>query len=218
MLQAAIFDMDGTMVDTEHIQSQAFESILREYDVEPQYTKHGTIHTPGATSQEIWDALKEAHGITADTEELIARKRQAVIEVLSKGIEAMPGVADMIMELKAYNIPLAIATAARRNRTELIIEKIGMTKHFSVFITGDDVVQTKPNPASYIAAAKALGVAPENCVAFEDTDVGVQAAKAANMKVVAVPNQYTYKMDFSQADIVKPSLTNVSFEEIVGLF
>jgi len=207
------------MVDTELIQSQAFERILRDdYGADPSYTDHGTVHTPGITSHEIWELLKKVHNISTDTEELIDRKRKVVLEVLEHGIEAMPGLTDVIMEFESRNLPLAIATAARRNRTELIVDKLGMAHHFSVFVTADDVKGVKPDPEPYIAAAAALGVSPQECIVFEDTDVGVQAAKAAQMKVVAVPNKYTEKMDFSQADIVKPSLADVSFHEISELF
>lgn len=217
MFKAAIFDMDGTMVDTEIIQSKAFEAVLAEFGVTAELTEHGTVQIPGRTSKQMWEFLKQKHHITAEVDDLTAMKRAAAMEALQEDLEPMPGLLELLLDLKHREIVLAVATSSMRDRAEHIMHKIGVAEHFSVAVTAAEVTNVKPAPDSYLEAARALGVDPVECIAFEDTDVGIMAAKAAGMKVVAVPNEYTKRMDFSQADLVVASLENVTFEKLVNL-
>ena len=218
MFEAAIFDMDGTMADTEIVQSQAFEKILQEHGATPTYTEHGIVHTPGLTSHQIWERLQKEHNLDASVEELTARKRAAVMEVLRAGLEPMEGLIELIEELDSHGIPLGIATSAKLERAQLMLEKINVAQHFSAIASADDVKHVKPAPDSYLAATNALHVNPAHCVAFEDTDVGVTAAKAAGLRVVAIPNKYTQNMDFSEADLVIPSLTEARVHMLAKMF
>jgi HAD superfamily hydrolase (TIGR01509 family) len=219
MLKAAIFDMDGTMVDSEIIQSQGFESVLLdEYGIVAEKTEHGTVHTPGMTSNEIWEMLKQKYGFEADADELTAKKRMAVMAALEADIEPMPGLIDVLTDLQTHDVVMAIATSAKRERAILIAQKLGVAGYFACNISGDDVDKVKPAPDAYVAAAESLKILPRECVVFEDTDVGVEAGKAAGMKVIAIPNLYTNKMNFAQADLVVESLEDVSYEMMANLF
>ncbi len=217
MFTAAIFDLDGTMADTEIIQSKAFEAILAEHGVVAELTEHGTIQVPGRTSRQIWTELKQKHGIETDVEELTLRKRDAAMKVLQEGLEPMRGLLALLDNLKENGMRLAIATSSQRERAEFITRQIGVADHFEAAITAQEIPKVKPEPDVYIEAARVLGVAPENCVAFEDSDVGVRAAKTAGMKVIAVPNAYTKRMDFSQADLVVDSLEDISYQTLATL-
>ena len=217
MFKAAIFDMDGTMVDTEIIQSRAFEAVLAEFGVTAELTEHGTVQIPGRTAKQMWEFLKQKHHITADIDDLTARKRAAALEALQEDLDPMPGLLELLFDLKQRDIKLAVATSSMRDRAELIMHKIGVTDHFAVTVTAAEITNVKPAPDSYLEAARALGVDPSLCIAFEDSDVGVAAAKAAGMKVVAVPNEYTKRMDFSQADLIVGSLKDVTSEKLNSL-
>ncbi|HEV7454603.1 MAG TPA: HAD family phosphatase [Candidatus Saccharimonadales bacterium] len=164
MFKAAIFDMDGVMVDTEHIQSRAFEIILSELGITAKKTKHGTVHVAGGTTHKIWDTLKKQYHFDADTEELIKKKRVMVLNVIRQGIEPLPGLLDLLADLQGREISLAIATSAQKERAELITEKIGVGKHFTVTITANDVINVKPAPDVYLKAAELLGVRPADCI------------------------------------------------------
>jgi HAD superfamily hydrolase (TIGR01509 family) len=217
MFKAAIFDMDGTMVDTEIIQSRAFEAVLAEFGVTAELTEHGTVQIPGRTSKQMWEFLKQKHHITAEVDDLTAMKRAAAMEALQEDLEPMPGLLELLFDLKQQDIKLAVATSSLRDRAELIMDKIGVSDHFHASVTAAEITNVKPEPDVYLEAARALDIAPAECIAFEDTDVGIVAAKAAGMKVVAVPNEYTKRMDFSRADLTVTSLEDVTFEQLINL-
>lgn len=211
--------MDGTMVDSELIQSQGFETVLRdEYGIVAEKTEHGTVHIPGMTSNEAWEILKQKHGFEADVDELTTRKRAAVMAALESNLEPMPGLVDLLVDLRQHDVVMAIATSAKRDRAQLIGEKLGVLGYFALTISGDDVDKVKPAPDAYLAAAEGLGVLPSECVVFEDADVGVESAKAAGMKVIAIPNLYTRKMDFGRADLIVNSLEDTSYQVAADLF
>lgn len=217
MVQAVIFDMDGVIVDTELIQSQAFERILGEYGIVPKRNEHGTVHISGATTPETWEYLKKVHGFEANTEELTRKKRDAVIEVMRNGFSPSPGVLELLQDLQKHAVPLAIATSAQPERANLVINKLGINQYFNVVVTAQDVRRSKPEPDVYLAAAEQLGVTPKHCVVIEDAEVGVAAGKAAGMKVIAVPGEFTKKMDFRLADKRVESLNELDYNIIASL-
>lgn len=213
-LKAVIFDVDGTLIDTEQIQSDAFKQVLREHGHhETALTDHGTVHIPGETTAETWARLKERHELLLGISELTDRKRQAALSALQTELEALPGVKETIKELSDRQVKLAVASSAQKERLEHILKGLGLLDSFEAIVSAGDVVNVKPAPDAYLVAAQKLNVKPENCVVVEDTTAGVLAAKAANMKVIAVPNVYTKSMDFSAADLRVDSLENVSYDD-----
>ena len=206
------------MADTEIIQSRAFEAILGEFGVKAELTEHGTVQVPGRTTREIWEEFKQKYHIDADVNDLTERKRGAAMKELEGALDPMPGLLELLLNLKEHDIELAVATSSLRDRAELIMGKIGVREHFPVAVTAEDITHVKPAPDSYLEAMRLLQTSPEDCVAFEDSDVGIQAAKAAGMKVIAIPNTYTHRMDFSAADLIVDSLEELSFQNINDLF
>lgn len=217
MIEAVIFDMDGVMVDTEHIQSQAFESVLSEYGIIAKKNEHGTIHTPGATTEETWEALKSTYNFEAETEELSRKKRDTVISVLQKGVEPFAGLIELLEDLTTNHIALAVATAAKRERADLVLDKLGITQYFTVVVSANDIKHGKPAPDPYLKAAELLGVTVDNCVVIEDAAIGVESAKAAGMKCAGVPNEHTRRMNFGKADLIVTSLRELDYRTLVGL-
>jgi beta-phosphoglucomutase-like phosphatase (HAD superfamily) len=111
---------------------------------------------------------------------------------------------------------LALVSSTPKENIELITEKLGIKKYFSLFINGDDVKEGKPSPRAFLLAAEKLGVEPKNCVVIEDAIVGVQAAKRAGMYCIAVTNAHPQE-DISEADIVVNSLEEITVKTIEGL-
>ena len=220
MQKAVIFDMDGLMVDSEEQHSQTFEAILREYGADPEKDQHGIVHIPGVKGLENWRIFKEKYQIDEDEQILLEKKKAKMLDLHRKlGIEPLPGLIPLIKMLYKNGYKMAVGTSSVKDRALLVLEKLNIERYFPVVVTGEDVTHGKPAPDIYLQAAEKLGVKPTNCVVLEDATQGVLAATAAGMKCVAVPNQYTRKGDFSQADLVLESLTdltNQTLEELLA--
>lgn len=114
-------------------------------------------------------------------------------------------------------VPLALTTSSGRTGTSHILKKAGLLNTFDVIVTSEDYTNRKPSPESYLTTAKKLHYNPVNCVAIEDSRVGVEAAKNAGMKCIALPNEYTKHQDFSKADLVVYSADNINIELLNNL-
>lgn len=218
MLEAVIFDLDGVMIDTDYIQSQAFEKVLADHGIKPKKNEHGTVHISGASTPETWELLKKEYGFDADTEYLTRKKRRIVMDILAGELTPLPGLLELLEDLSSYDIKVAIATSAQRERLELVVDKLGIKEYIYTSVSADDIKRGKPSPDTYIEAAKRLGIKPENCIVFEDAEVGVEAAKTAGMKVIAVPHRHTRKMNFSNASYKIGSLAEIDYKKILEIF
>lgn len=112
------------------------------------------------------------------------------------------GTINLIKNLHNKEIPIALTTSAPIEGTMFILSKVGIENMFNVFVTKEDVKNMKPDPEPYILTAKRLDIEPEFCVAIEDTALGVEAAKKAGLKCIAIPTEFTLNDDFSMADVV----------------
>ncbi|MFE5818685.1 HAD-IA family hydrolase [Streptomyces sp. NPDC056479] len=179
-LQAVLFDMDGTLVDTERLWWEAVEQVagrtLTEAD-EPEVLGRPVEYTAG------W--LAAATGTpAADLAELLHRE---FADRVRAGIVPRPGALDLLDALAHEGIPAALVTASPRTVADTVLEALGASR-FAVSVTADDTDRTKPAPDPYLAACRALGVDPAACVAVEDTRTGVSSAEAAGCTVLAVPS------------------------------
>ena len=210
---AALFDMDGLMIDSERIQSDGFSTVMQElYGIEPALTEHGTIHTPGEKTDAVWTRLLQTHNVSGDIDHLSKAKRQVVLDLVAEGTDPMPGLLALFNMLHKNRIPIAVATSATRERAVLILQSLNLLDDILALVTADDVDDVKPSPASYLKAIEGVGLPAERCIVFEDAEVGVIAGKRAGAKVIAVPNQFTRRMNFGEADLIIASLRDVSFE------
>ncbi|ELP62895.1 HAD-IA family hydrolase [Streptomyces turgidiscabies] len=179
-LQAALFDMDGTLVDTERLWWEAVEqvagrplTVADQPDVLGRPVEHTADWLAAATGAEAGRLAAELH------REFAARVRT--------GIVPRPGALDLLDALARACIPTALVTASPRAVADTVLEALGAAR-FAVSVTADDTEHTKPAPDPYLAACHALGVDPAACVAVEDTETGVTSAEAAGCAVLAVPS------------------------------
>ncbi|MDE2026067.1 MAG: HAD family phosphatase [Patescibacteria group bacterium] len=217
MIRAVIFDMDGLIIETESLQSKAYEQIIREYGKEPIFEDNGLVHKVGLRGDDAWKTVLNKHDLTGDIEQLRSRKRELYLEILKKNLIPMPGLRSLLSILSEKKIPMSLATGTIRQIATYVLTELDILDYFSVLVTGDEVKKGKPDPETFMLASKRLHVIPSECLVFEDAQPGVTAAKLLGMCVIAVPTSYTKKDNFSQADKVVKSLESVNWEVIAAL-
>lgn len=179
-LHAVLFDMDGTLVDTERLWWEAVEQVagrpLTEAD-QPEVLGRPVEHTA--------DWLGAATGRPAADLATVLHREFA--ERVRTGIVPRPGAVELLDALAAAGVPTALVTASPRAVADVVLDALGAHR-FATSVTADDTARTKPAPDPYLAACRILGVDPPACVAVEDTETGVASAEAAGCTVLAVPS------------------------------
>ncbi|MEV5968417.1 HAD-IA family hydrolase [Streptomyces sp. NPDC051921] len=210
-LQAVLFDMDGTLVDTEGLWWEAVEQVagrpLTEAD-RPDVLGRPVEHTAA------W--LAAAGGVTADSgvpvpaDELAAALHREFADRVRAGVVPRPGALALLAALARDGVPTALVTASPRAVADTVLGALGAlgAPEFAVSVTADDTGRTKPEPDPYLAACRALGVDPAHCVAVEDTPTGVASAEAAGCVVLAVPS--VTPIDAAPGRTVLDGLTDVT--------
>lgn len=220
MLRALIFDVDGTLAETEELHRKAFNEAFRmqgmdwHWDV-PTYARLLKI-TGGKERITFYADEIGAKGIDPKPIHL-AKTEIYNRELREGGLELRAGVEDLIMRAKVQGFKLAIATTTSRPNIEsLLAVTLGPDAHrdFSAIITGEDVVRKKPDPEAYQLALQQLGVPATEAIAFEDSKNGVEAARGAGLRVIVTPGLYTEHDDFSQASFVIPTLEPIHLASI----
>lgn len=211
---AVIFDFDGVIVDTEPIHYQVFQQILEPLGMGYTWQEYTDTYMGFDDRDAFREAFRTAgQAIIQDRlQELINQKATLFEQVVARGVTPYPGVVELIKELAAHGIPLAICSGALRSDIMPILEQLDIKHFFSHIVTADDVPQSKPHPASYLKAKDLLLTSfpeklnPSSLIyAIEDTPAGIQSAKGAGLNVVAVTNSYPAEK-LRQADIQTKSL------------
>jgi HAD superfamily hydrolase (TIGR01509 family) len=184
---AVIFDLDGLILDTESIARIAWKQAAADFGFvldDDLYQKLIGLVTP-----DIGEVLRDAFGATFCAEEAIQRAYGHFDEYIEKnGIEIKPGFFEVIELLDKAGIPRAIATSSSKAFAGKKFAASGLVGKFSVVVCGDEVQNGKPAPDIFLAAAKKLGVTPQRCLVFEDSDNGIKAAHRAGMTIILIPD------------------------------
>lgn len=210
--QAIILDLDGLVVDSEPLHQEAFNSFLNRhaigYRFEEEEYGHEFVGIPVAQNA---DYLIQRFHLDLNAEQLLA-EREAIFEALIErpsNLKMMPGVIPLLDELEKRGVLAGIASGSPRHQVETMLRGLGIETRLAVVVAGTDVPRTKPAPDVYLRAVQELGVTGEKCIAIEDSATGITAAKAAGLRVIAVPNRFTRCQDLSQADWTMESLDEV---------
>lgn len=184
--EAVIFDMDGTILDTETL----FRAIVFEVCTELGFEMTDAVHHSmvGSSHEHTNRLLVEAYGVSFPYTQFDERCRIIMHERMHAIVPLKAGAQEIIHELHGRGIPTAVATSSRRTHVELHLGRSGLMEMFSTIVTRDDVINPKPHPEPYLMAAARLGIDPRHCLALEDSFTGVRAAHAAGMQTVMVPD------------------------------
>lgn len=215
-LDALLFDLDGTLVDSERESAEAMARALRDHGVEIEQSDRDFI--VGRSWVAIYDRLRERYPLTLTRDQLItatADHRERVFEEV--GITTLPG-ARRILEL-TRGLPRALVTGSSRQEARSALTHLGALDAFGAVVASEDVERSKPAPDGYLSAMRQLGVRPEHCVVIEDSGPGIAAGKAAGCVVVAVAAGNFHGWDQSAADRVVATLEDLDLallEALVG--
>lgn len=179
---AYLFDCDGTIADSMPLHYLAWKKALGEWGCE--FPEDLFYSWGGMPVREIISTLNQRHGLAMPVDEVAHRKESLYYELLPK-LTAVPEVLEEI-ESAHGRIPFAVVSGSTRESVTKSLEAMRLLGKFDVMVCAGDYTRAKPDPEPFLLAAKKLGVAPERCLVFEDTDMGIQAAKAAGMASVRI--------------------------------
>jgi beta-phosphoglucomutase len=208
---AVIFDMDGVIVDNMEYHKKAWGIFLKKYapDIElEEFSRHF-----GKVNRDLLKIVFKRE-ITAEEESRFGEEKEAIYrEIYADHIVPLSGLPDFLDSLKENSVKTAVATAAPRINMDFVFEKTGLRKYFDVLIDATEVTRGKPDPEIYLKAAQRLSCLPDSCLVFEDSFPGVQAARRAGMKVIALATSHPAE-SLKDAERVIKDFTEISLDEV----
>ena len=210
---AVLWDMDGTLVDSEHHWMASEKALAEAHNA--TWTEQDGHDLIGNSLYESSKIIKAKIGSEMDTEAIVQHLTDSVVARLSESLAWRPGARELLQELKRKKIKTALVTMSLHRMAAEVVSQIPFDA-FDVIVGGDDVSRGKPFPDPYLRAAELLGVDPKDCVAFEDSNTGLRSAEAAGTKAVGVPNFIEIPM--IPGRILWPTLEGVRVKDLQKLF
>ncbi len=211
LFEAIIFDLDGTLIDTETSDFEACKMLYKEFGITLSMDCWAEKVVGNMDYGLLFKDLLQRSNNGMTTAELQQRLYQ-LWDITFQDIKLMPGVEKLISALHTAGYPLGVGTASDQKWAMRWLTHFNLLPYFQAIANGDEISHNKPAPDIYLLVAAQLGVQPRHCLVFEDSLVGVQSAKAAGMTVIAVPSHVTKSLDFSQADSIRYGLQTVTIE------
>ena len=182
MPKALIFDCDGTLVDSMPLHWRAWQSITQRHGIE--FSEERFYALGGVPSRDILATLRDEQGLAIDALTVAKEKEAAYLELFHQ-VEPIHTVVE-IVRAHYGKLPMAVASGGTHKVIEQVLTNLGIRDLFHAVVTSEDVMNQKPAPDIFLEAARRIGVPPGNCRAYEDTDLGLRAIKAAGMEAVDV--------------------------------
>jgi len=218
MTKAVIFDMDGVLINSVELGLRARKKLLAQYgiDLDTIPDPQGEGHR-AASLKSLLLSVKNHYGLHIDHDEFAKISRKHMREDLQEhGASADPGLIAFLEELKQHHIICAIVSSGLREGIDIKLDVLGIGQYFSAIITGSDVKEHKPHPEPYLYAMKKLGLAPKDCIIFEDSLTGVQAGQAAGCRVIGF-TQYNSSKELLPGVITIKNWNEINYNKLEHL-
>jgi HAD superfamily hydrolase (TIGR01509 family) len=216
MIEAVVFDLDGVLVDSEHVWDEVREQLAHERG--GRWSERAQTDMMGMSSTEWSRYMHDVVGLPESPEAINAEVVRRMEARYGEHLPLIEGAVEAVERL-AGSFRLGLASSSNRPIIDAVLADSGLSGRFDVTISSEEVERGKPAPDVFLEAARRLGVAPEACAAIEDSGNGIRAASAAGMGVVAIPNRrYPPSPDaVALADVVLDTLTELTSERIRAL-
>ncbi len=209
MIEAVVFDLDGVLLDSEQVWDEVREQLARERG--GRWSESAQRDMMGMSSPEWSRYMHDEVGLAEPPAEINAEVVRRMLERYREHLPLLPGALDAVRRLAA-EWPLGLASSSNRPLIEAFLDSARVRELFAVTVSSEEVAAGKPAPDVFLEAARRLGVAPERCAAVEDSANGLRAARAAGMRVVAIPNpHYPPPAEALElADVVVPTVAELT--------
>lgn len=206
-IDTVIFDLDGTLVDTEPSAAAAIRSCMRDWGI--QVETEDANYITGRTWASAFSFLFSKYKLPVTPEEAAAQMMTRYREAVEQHLHVVPGGADAVRSL-AKNYRLGLVSGSGRSEILFALDRLGVTRHFEVILGAEDYPRSKPEPDGYLKALSILGSHPNRGLVFEDSTAGIASARAAGLWVVAITGTNHFKQDISEAHHHIPDLSQVN--------
>jgi len=204
-VKGVIFDLDGTLLDTEKYQWRGWLVAMEEMGV--RLVPEDYLLYAGRSGKMIDEELIRRFGLSVSIGSILARKKELLMRWFGEEeLIVYPFAEEAICHCRDNGYGIALCSGGDIEEVALKLERSGLGKYFEVVVSGSDVERNKPFPDIYMRTLSLMGMTPDNCLAVEDTQYGLQAAKDAGLRCFAVPHELSRGQDFSRADRVLDSL------------
>lgn len=211
--EAVLFDMDGTIVDSENYWLSSEQDLANRYDA--SWSAQDGEALIGMSLYDSAIILKQKMNLPLTSEQIIETLTDSVLAKLDSAIEWRPGALELLRDLRASGIKTALVTMSMR-RMALSVANSDPEPLFDVVVAGDDVTHGKPHPEPYLTAAARLGADISRCIAFEDSETGLLSAESSGAIAVGVPN--IVRLAEREGRIIWPTLANVTTADLIRLY
>jgi len=187
-IEAVVFDMDGVLVDTEHLWDEVREELTLEWG--GRYTPEAQQAMMGMSSREWSRYLHDTVGLNEPPDVINDEVVRRMLARYHLELPVIPGAAESVRRLASEGYRLAVASSSNRELIDTVLRRLELTSLFEVTVSSEEVPRGKPAPDVYLEAARRLGLPPSRCAAVEDSASGIRSAHAAGMRVIAYPNRH----------------------------
>ncbi len=213
-VKAVIWDMDGVIADTAQYHLKGWQIVFQKRGA--NYTEEDFRRNTGKRSDSIIKSVLGEGIAQGEIIAIIREKDETFRQLLGQNIRPFPGVLKLITSLKEHKFKIAIASSAPMDNIQLITQSLKIDNRFDAIISGWEVTKGKPDPQTFLLAAKKLGVEAEDCIVIEDAISGVAASKRADMRCIAVTNT-TSREELREADLVIDTLEEITVDDLERL-